>query len=684
MRPIDCYWWSMNKSGFALRIGDTSAVDKKGVGDGLYKVFGGVETARNRFSRGIWIDWIENETEETSGHRYNRTQIVRDDPGVIPYADMYSSSIVPIGIFSVTMKSMEQPLYTDGTPTSPKPAAAGDFRNKNWLFAPPTNLMLVMQNPTDLYRSAFSHQISWEEVTSNIALGDMIQVDKNDRAYIGGGTSPANGVVKFVSNELPTAPITSLAGYGSVPLVPAAVRIPSESHLDGLSHLLSFKTAIKSNGHTTMNFGMGVGNGYAHPMIPLGQVYHDTERVNSLTQAKEFSDHWDSLFLSNDGLWDNYFTSTILPRTAKGQITRTAKQVLTDYFDGKEQLYCNRIKLLTPPSESILQDLQQVSTDENGLVIGGGYSQAGKYFGIDGSFNINSTSVQAWRSLLYGLKSRQFPYLRTTGESGVLSVPDKVVISRTRHLSDPKEPTHASDPSVWTGVRYLTNAQLDRLAEEIVKQVKLRGPFLNMAEFMNRRLDSRDQRIPQTPYRYSDLSNHSALQAAIDWDEFNQGYNGSIDTSPYTLQNGMVITHQESSINALFKSPTHMFDANINLPTAVYPNPKAAHGSRFSGLPTYVMPSDLLQGVGNLMRPRCDTFTIRAYGCCKDQDGNVLAEAYCEATVQRSINYIDPKDTNEKPVNDPFGKDLGLSEINRQHGRKLKVTGFKWLTKAEI
>ena len=37
-------------------------------------------------------------------------------------------------------------------------------------------------------------------------------------------------------------------------------------------------------------------------------------------------------------------------------------------------------------------------------------------------------------------------------------------------------------------MRSLSDAQVTDLAKQIVQQVKVRGPFLNMADFLNRRL----------------------------------------------------------------------------------------------------------------------------------------------------------------------------------------------------
>ena len=68
----------------------------------------------------------------------------------------------------------------------------------------------------------------------------------------------------------------------------------------------------------------------------------------------------------------------------------------------------------------------------------------------------------------------------------------------------------------------------------------------------------------------------------------------------------------------------------------------------------------------------------------KDAEGNIIAEAYCEAKIQRTVDYVDPTNPNETPANNPFGNPSDLTEINRKFGRRLKITAFKWLTKQEI
>ena len=61
-----------------------------------------------------------------------------------------------------------------------------------------------------------------------------------------------------------------------------------------------------------------------------------------------------------------------------------------------------------------------------------------------------------------------------------------------------------SRPDQWRTARELTDNEIEELAEAMVEQVKLRGPFLSLSEFVNRRLDRSKP----------DLSAKGALQAA--------------------------------------------------------------------------------------------------------------------------------------------------------------------------
>ena len=236
----------------------------------------------------------------------------------------------------------------------------------------------------------------------------------------------------------------------------------------------------------------------------------------------------------------------------------------------------------------------------------------------------------------------------------------RVVISRFTLPVSPKEGGNAGDAASWLGIRLLTEKQIDRLAEECVKQVKLRGPFLNLSDFVNRRMDN------------GELGLCGALQAAIDWDEFNGNAPRSGDAESI---NGRFKAGDDwiSESDLRFQPQSGIFDGNPQMPSRA-----AGQGSRFTGIPGYVTQADLLKRVGNMLTPRDDTFRIRAYGESRDSTGKVEARAWCEAVVQRYPEYLDQADEPLVPQNEI------TSSVNRVFGRRLEIVGFRWLGSPEI
>ena len=86
---------------------------------------------------------------------------------------------------------------------------------------------------------------------------------------------------------------------------------------------------------------------------------------------------------------------------------------------------------------------------------------------LNGSFNINSSSVDAWVAQLSSLRGTS---LTSEDETPIIRFID--------------QPT----TNEWNQMRLLSDAEIRALATSIVKQVKLRGPFLSMSDFINRRL----------------------------------------------------------------------------------------------------------------------------------------------------------------------------------------------------
>lgn len=69
----------------------------------------------------------------------------------------------------------------------------------------------------------------------------------------------------------------------------------------------------------------------------------------------------------------------------------------------------------------------------------------------------------------------------------------------------------------WSDLRTLSDTQIRALADNMVKEVKKRGPFLNMSDFINRRLQSGEMGVK------------GALQAAIDESSINSTFDELTD-----------------------------------------------------------------------------------------------------------------------------------------------------------
>jgi hypothetical protein len=187
-------------------------------------------------------------------------------------------------------------------------------------------------------------------------------------------------------------------------------------------------------------------------------------------------------------------------------------------------------------------------------------------------------------------------------------------------------------------MRTLTDAQINELAENIVLEVQKRGPFLSIAEFVNRQ-----------PGSDKKLALKGALQAAID---------------------------ETESINASFTSDSRFYTA-AEISADGHPFPEALEGMSAAGAPGYLTQGDILTAVGSIVSARSDTFRIRAYGEAVDPANKVTARAWCEAVVQRVPEFVDSTDAPATAI-------TALKEANQRFGRRFVVTGFRWLSPEEI
>ena len=249
---------------------------------------------------------------------------------------------------------------------------------------------------------------------------------------------------------------------------------------------------------------------------------------------------------------------------------------------------------------------------------------------LDGAFNVNSTSVEAWKAVLSANRR----------EEGITPFP--------RVLGGNQEESYVSNSDqdlIWSSLRVLDDGEIATLAEAIVQQVKQRGPFLSMSDFVNRRLTSGVQ------------GRKGALEAAIE----NAGINGVLDTdSLYSLEN-------QTSL-ADYDHPDNIEDST-RMEQSLKPQSKAW------GSANYLTQADVLQAIGSSLSARSDTFVIRTYGESVAMNGKVQARAWCEAVVQRMPVPVRPDASGINPE-----KESGLPNF----GRRFIVQSFRWLSPQEI
>lgn len=374
-----------------------------------------------------------------------------------------------------------------------------------------------------------------------------------------------------------------------------------------------------------------VGNSYANPRIGLTNWKESTS--DSFSTAARGNDQWkipgnfnlyDSSYLVNELIWDSYAFTTI-PQVADNL---GGGDVAADF----PNLLKRTIQLPNPrfmPYEPAGSKFTAANLQANGNATTGSFFHNAGHLLVDGCFNVNSTSADAWEAFLTG--TLNLP-VRKINEKGVITGFQNVAGVRYPRAANPMGDgmkTGALNENYWTGFRELTETEVKALAAQIVLEIKDRGPFLTVGSFVNRKLAN-------------DKNGKSgALQAALD-----NTVNKNLDVS--------------------FQSPA----AASTVPTL------PDNSDQGSGFPGQLLQGDVLQALGPYMTVHSDTFTIRAYG--ETKNGNTItAKAYCEAVVQR---YPDP-------VKSGTATATALSELTlptSPFGRQFSIVSFRWLNEAEI
>jgi hypothetical protein len=473
-----------------------------------------------------------------------------------------------------------------------------------------------------LYDFAFQEMNGWNGTSSVYPQWESA----TGSSYIVSGLAPNDGLTRCVMVELPTRPLQSL---------------PELQHLDARSN----------NEQPPFQFNI-IGNGSAQPLFLPDQVS---------TGAKSNDD----AYLLNHLLFDDWFCSSIAPEVAEfgSSIRRTADQVYRDHLT-QEQPLPNRLYLPAPGASSPSLDVAVAEAAVSGARSGVKDAKTGKYpfesiaskLLVNGMFNINSVSLEAWQAMLRQSRDAQVPYLASDGSTKLgakssFSYPRTSIAGDQGSNSGSKESNSLfPDAAEFAGNRVLTDEQIDALANEIVSEIKKRGPFLSLSEFVNRQLSTN-----------KDLAIASTIQKSLD----NLAKLGSSTKNPFARIQAVATEIKELPPG----NPSYQF-------------PEAALGSSAFGVPGWVRQADILRPLAPILSARDDTFTIRAYGDSRKNDAanTIVAKAWCEVTVTRQADYVDPSDPAAVTAHSALMK----SAANQRFGRRYQITSFRWLTETEL
>lgn len=446
-----------------------------------------------------------------------------------------------------------------------------------------------------------------------------------DLGFIISGSRKSDGLSRCVIAEVPTRPISSLAEL---------------THWDAryLNSLPPFAYNV-------------VGNSDATPLLAADQVYVPYEQwrnTNAQYTAKKNLQHDDSYIL-NHIFFDDWFVSSIAPQPADfGSGGGTFEDTYKAFVQGKTQLANRAYKAI--PEDVVGNATDATTRYDNNVKPVDSWKTVASRLEVEGMFNVNSTSVKAWRALLGHARNQKIPHLNPTADSVLLSDSTDYAFPKTNVAGAEKAGTLRSGEytgtTEFTGYRVLDDPMLDKLAEEVVKQVRLRGPFLSLSEFVNRRLT--------TNASEQELALSGAIQAAMNALTDDSSLNPFAD-----LQ-----AESNPSIATPIGNPEYAF-------------PQAAVGHSSYGLPGWARQADILRPLAPVLSARDDTFTIRAYGESVDANGKTMARAWCEATVIRTKNFVD--DSEEA---DLTGQPLKAA--NKSFGRRFELMSFRWLSPDEV
>jgi len=482
---------------------------------------------------------------------------------------------------------------------------------------------------------------------------------------------------------------------------------------DLVSAELVFGAEVSSNNSTTDPIGLGVGtndvlyptytigNSYASyritPERSFGYVWGDGPNMapypasgnqNRMRDYEELSTiRYDIVWHLNEVLWDEYFFSTLPYRNSESGANLTNK----DYWLPSNP----RLKYVNTNIPEIFYGYANAyvpSTVKDKVNIESDYDMNAARLWIKGPFNVNSTNVDAWKAVLatsfgntvYAVDQSQ------RSNSNTAPFPRNGIPYSAEPVSGNGQ-VLGNEKDYMTGYRALSLDELECLAVSMVENVKDRGPFYSLADFVNRTVELRAAEVRRMHNKglfdlsedfyegtalseaknintdksefgndeYFVMHNHmqkGVIQSAIDMTDINSAfferpYLINIDEGILNARFENLTNDPMSQAGAFFRmairrdgTPAQIQNVynSIKDPRNVWENWRAGIGSALASAPTYLTQADILKQIGSFITVRGDTFKIRAYGEVKNPLTNIIeSKAWCEMIVQRYPEYVD-------------------------------------------
>lgn len=485
---------------------------------------------------------------------------------------------------------------------------------------------------------------NFEIIYNTLSFGSSLTPNLSDReGFIVTGFQSGDGLSRLITHELPLRPMASILELQAWNPRGKNPMPPFQSHL--------------------------IGNSDATPMIPSDDIVPSTMTPNNPAENLQHDD----AYCANHLLFDDFFMSSIAPQPSDfgNSISKNIETVYGEFLKGITPL-TNRAY------RPIINDLglsdTEVTARVNEMIAspdGDGWQKVASRLEVDGMFNVNSTSVEAWKALLGHAKSMgEIAYYDGQNAIGELADnndrPHPITRSPLAPDIEAGSDATAGDPvknSEVTGFRRLTDEQIADLANKVVEQVRLRGPFLSLSEFVNRQLSENNN-----------LAIAGAIQGAINnLEEANDPM--SVLRDPDNGLSDETMASKAGNGNRADKDRLAGVGSEFE---------EAAIGSSTYGLPGWLRQAEILRPIAPVLSARDDTFTIRAYGDARDTAGNIIARAWCEATVRRQRDFVDPARDQADSVEPPEDNLTMDKNMNVIYGRRYNIVAFRWLQMDEV